>query len=104
MSFVDRMKKIIQKSLEDSPVSSEQQLIKTKEYGKKNFLIRDISRLEKAMENKFIIIGNEVYSALMEKHLGTIDKETPEIKDILLDIMNLEKLISAKKILLKKVD
>ncbi|MBN2531510.1 MAG: hypothetical protein JXB88_01395 [Spirochaetales bacterium] len=104
MNFADRMKEIIQRSLTNKKVFSEQASEKAKGFGQKGMLYHEISELEKDIENKFLNIGNEVYAALMIKEKKAINKNSIEIKDILLEIMHLEKIIGEKELLLKQAD
>ncbi|MBN2439936.1 MAG: hypothetical protein JXJ04_01265, partial [Spirochaetales bacterium] len=67
MDFLDRMKEIIQKNLENQKVLSEQASEKAKGFGKLGLLYHELSELEKDVQNKFLIVGNEVYSALIKK-------------------------------------
>lgn len=104
MNFADRMKEIIKRSLANKKVFSEQASEKAQGFGKKGILYHEISELEKDIENKFLIIGNEVYVTLMKKEKRTMTKNSLEIKDTLLEIVFLESLIVEKELLLKQVD
>ena len=104
MDFLDRIKEVIRKNLENKMVFSEQASEKAKGFGQKGILCHEINALEKDIENKFLIIGNEVYSVLMKKKQSNISKNTIGIKDILLEIVNLEELIFEKELCLKQLD
>jgi len=104
MDFLDRMKEVIRKNLENKKIFSEQASEKVKGFGQKGVLYHEINVLEKNIENKFLIIGNEVYSALMKKKQSSVSKDTIWIKDILLEIVDLEKLIFEKELCLKQLD
>lgn len=104
MNFADRMKEIIQKSLENNRDFSEQAMGKTKEFGKKSILFYKIYKLKKNIDNNLLMVGNEVYSVLIKKKQSTVSRNTPVIKEILLEIMNLEKMILEKEHIMQQLD
>jgi hypothetical protein len=104
MGFSEQMKEIMQKSFESTKSFLAKAAEKAKEVGEKGIIRYELNELEKEAENKFALIGSEVYSLLIEKKQHTISKNTPEIKDVLEELKKLEELMLKKQAELDVID
>lgn len=104
MNFSERMKEVMQKSVENTKSFLEKAAEKARELGEKGILTFELDRLGKEAENKFALVGSEVYSLLIEKDQQTINKNTPEIKDVLMEITKLEEEMLKKQQELEAID
>lgn len=104
MNFTERMKEIMKKSFENTLSLMEKASEKARELGEKGILNLELNKLEKDVERKFALVGSEVYSILIENNQQTISKNTPEIKDVLMEIKKLEELMLKKQQELESID
>ncbi len=61
-----------------------------------------ISKLERQAEERFTMIGTRIYDLLIKKERKSVSKGTPEIRDLLSGITDIEKSIDKKEKELKK--
>jgi hypothetical protein len=102
MSFFDRMKEALDKGVTTSKEVFDKTKKKAKDLGDMGALKLAISKLERQAEERFTIIGTRVYDLLVKKERKSISKGTPEIKDLLTEIADIEKSIDKKEKELKK--
>ena len=103
MTFVERMKKVLNQGLESTKEALDTAAEKAKEMGEKGVLRYEISRLEREAERKFAILGNDVYQVLVERGQQTVSKNTGEIKVLLEELGDLERRIRDKEASLKQI-
>ena len=103
MSFFERMRKVMNQGLSSTRDALEVAADKAKEMGEKGVLKYEIGRLEREAERKFSLLGSDVYRILISKGQSTVSKSTAEIKEVLEEILDLEKRIQDKEELLKEV-
>jgi phage terminase small subunit len=96
MAFWDKMKKAVKEGLETSKDVLEKAKDKTKELGEKGALKFEIMQLEKQAEKRFCKIGTHVYEVLVKDGQQKISKGTPEIKNLLQEIEEIENNIDQK--------
>ena len=96
MDFYERMKQAMTKGFETTRKGMEQATTKAKELGEKGVLKYEITRLEKEAERKFALLGGSVYRILSEKGQSTISQGTPEVKELLAEIKDLQQRIEEK--------
>jgi hypothetical protein len=104
MAFFERMKEIIDQGVENTKKVLNSAAEKAKELGEIGVLKYEISQLEKQVEKRFALLGGNVYSILVEKNKNTVTKSTPEIKELLDEINDIEKKIDEKEDSLKKIE
>ncbi len=102
MSFKDRMEKIINQSLSVSRDVFDKAKTKAKDLGDKGLLKYEIMQLEREEEKKFSALGTKVYDLLVRNNKNTISKNTPEIKELLAELKDLEDRIEKKEFQFKK--
>ncbi len=103
MSLKERIEKLIEKGVSTSKDVFEIAREKTKELKEKTVLKTEIRGLENEARNLFARLGTMVYGHLVEKGQNTVSKGTADIKDLLLEIKDLEKRIAEKEEELKKL-
>ena len=69
---------------------------KTKELGEKGVAKFEISQLERQAEKRFAQIGRHVYEVLVKEGQQTISAGTTEIKKLLNEVDEIEKMIDEK--------
>ncbi|RKX81872.1 MAG: hypothetical protein DRP57_11155 [Spirochaetes bacterium] len=102
MSFKDRMDKIINQGLSVSKEVLDKAKTKSKNLADKGVLKYEIMQLEKAEGKKFLELGGKVYELLVRSNRNTISKSTPEIKELLMELKDLESRAEEKETELKK--
>jgi hypothetical protein len=102
MNFAERMREVIRKNLIANNILVVQALEDADNFQNNANLEHEINHLEKNLENIVLRVGNEVYTLLIKKKQSTLSKNTGAIKDLLLEIMKLEKQIMEKELLLKQ--
>jgi hypothetical protein len=103
MDFYERMKQVMSKGVESTRKGVEQAAAKAKELGEKGVLKYEITRLEREVERRFALLGGSVYRILSEKGQGTISQGTPEVKELLVELKDLQKRIEDKEKMLSSV-
>jgi hypothetical protein len=103
MSFWDRMHKVIGQGIEASKLALDKAKDKAKELGEKGMLSYEIMQLEKLMENKIAELGTMTYDLAVEQGKTGLSKDTPEFKNIIAEIQEIEKKITGKEEALKKI-
>ncbi len=96
MDFYERMKQVMAKGLQTTRKGMEQAAAKARELGEKGVLKYEITRLESDVERKFAMLGSSVYRILSERGQGTISPGTPEVKELLAELQDLQKRIEDK--------
>ena len=96
MGFWERSKDLLNKGVMSSKDILEKTAEKTKELGEKGVAKFEIAQLEKQAENRFAKVGRHIYQILIKEGQQTVSKGTAEIKVLLKEIENLEKLIDKK--------
>ena len=96
MDFYERMKQAMSKGFETTRKGMEQAATKAKELGEKGVLRYEITRLEKEVERKFALLGGSVYRTLSEKGQSTISQGTPEVKELVAELKDLQQRIEEK--------
>ena len=81
----------------------EQAAVRARELGEKGVIKYEITRLEKEVERKLGLLGNQTYRLLVEKGQSSVSKGTADIKPIITEIQDLEKRIKEKEEALAQV-
>ncbi|NOY10436.1 MAG: hypothetical protein GXP33_16505 [Spirochaetes bacterium] len=102
MSFKNRMEKILNQSLSVSRDVFDKAKTKAKDLGDKGLLKYEIMQLEREEEKKFSALGTKIYDLLVRNNKNTVSKNTPEIKELLAELKDLEDRIDKKELQLKK--
>ncbi|UCB44907.1 MAG: hypothetical protein JSV25_11910 [Spirochaetota bacterium] len=102
MSFWDRMKEALEKGVSTSKEVFDKTKKKAKDLGDMGALKLAISKLERQAEERFSLIGTRVYDLLIKKERKSVSKSTPEIRDLLSEIIDIKKNINKKEKELKK--
>ena len=102
MSFKERMEKIINQGLAVSKEVLDKAKTKSKDLADKGVLKYEIMQLEKNEGKKFMELGGKVYELLVRDNKNTVSKSTAEIKELLLELKDLEDRIEEKEVELKK--
>jgi hypothetical protein len=103
MGFWERMKEVLDKSIETSKDVLEKARDKAKELGEKGMLKYEIMQLEKNAEKKIILLGTKIFELLVKEEKNSVSKGTPGVKEILEDLLNIEEKIDEKEESLKKL-
>ena len=96
MDFYERMKQVMSQGFETTRKGMEQAAAKARELGEKGVLKYEIVRLEKDVERKFALLGGSVYRLLAEKGQSTVSAGTPEVKELIADVKDLQRRIEEK--------
>ena len=96
MDFFERMKQVMGQGVETTRKGMEQAADKARELGEKGVLKYEIMRLEKEVERKFALLGSNVYRVLSDKGQSTISQGTPDVKELLGEIRDLQGRIEDK--------
>jgi len=103
MGFWERMKEVLDKSIETSKDVLIKAKEKAQELGEKGVLKYEIMQLEKNAEKKLALLGAKTFELLVKEEKSTISKSTQGLKEILEDIMNIEEKIDGKEEALKSL-
>jgi hypothetical protein len=103
MGFWERMKDVLDKSLETSKDVLEKARDKAKELGEKGVLKYEIMQLERNAEKKIVLLGTKIYELLVKEEKNSISKSTPGVKELLEELMNLEEKVDEKEEAMKKL-
>ncbi len=103
MGFWERMKEVLDKSIETSKDVLEKARDKAKELGEKGMLKYEIMQLEKNAEKKIILLGTKVFELLVKEEKSSVTKTTAGVKEILEDLHKIEEKIDEKEDSLKKL-
>ena len=103
MGFWDRMKEVLDKSIETSRDVLIKAKEKAQELGEKGVLKYEIMQLEKNAEKKLALLGAKTFELLVKEDKNTISKSTEGLKEILDDIKDIEEKIDGKEEALKKL-
>ncbi len=103
MSFWDRMKEIVDKGIETSKDVLGKAAEKAKELGDKGVLRFEIMQLEKQGERKLVQLGTFVFDLLVKQEKTSVSKSTQGVKEIIEELIQVEKKIDEKEEALKKV-
>ena len=103
MDFYERMKQVMHQGVEATRKGMEQAAEKARELGEKGVLKYEIMRLEKEVERRFAMLGGHAYRLLSEKGQGTISQGTPEVKELLAEVKDLQRRIEEKEKALAEV-
>ncbi|MBN1798028.1 MAG: hypothetical protein JW822_05605 [Spirochaetales bacterium] len=103
MGFWDRMKEVLDKSIETSKDVLIKAKEKAQELGEKGVLKYEIMQLEKNAEKKLALLGAKTFELLVKEDKNSISKSTQGVKEILEDIMNIEEKIDGKEEALKNL-
>ncbi len=103
MSFWDRMKEIVDKGIETAKDGLGKAAEKAKELGDKGVLRFEIMQLEKQGERKLIQLGTMVFDLLVKQEKSSVSKSTQGIKEIIEELVQVEKKIDEKEDALKKI-
>lgn len=96
MDFYERMKQVMVQGFEATRKGMEQAADKARELGEKGMLKYEIMRLEKEVERKFAMLGGNVYRLLSEKGRGSVSQGTPDVKELLVEVKDLQQRIEEK--------
>lgn len=103
MGFWDRMQEILDKSIETSKDVFDKAKEKAKELGEKGVLKYEIMKIEKQIQKKTTELGAKVFDIFSEEKQNSITKNSSGIKEIVLEISNLEKQLDNKEEALKNL-
>jgi hypothetical protein len=103
MGFWDRMKEVLDKSIETSKDVLIKAKEKAQELGEKGVLKYEIMQLEKNAEKKLALLGAKTFELLVKEDKNSISKSTQGVKEILEDIKDIEEKIDGKEEALKKL-
>lgn len=103
MGFWDRMQEILDKSIETSKDVFDKAKEKAKELGEKGVLKYEIMKVEKQIQKKTTELGAKVFDIFSEEKQNSITKNSGGIKEIVLEIANLEKQLNDKEEALKNL-
>jgi hypothetical protein len=103
MSFWERMKEVLDKSIETSKDVLAKAKEKAQELGEKGVLKYEIMQLEKNAEKKLALLGAKTFELLVKEEKNSISKSTQGVKEILEDIVNIENKIDEKEDAVKKL-
>jgi hypothetical protein len=103
MSFWERMREIVDKGIETSKDVLGKAAEKAKELGEKGVLKFEVMQLEKQGERKLLQLGTVVVDLLVKQDKASVSKGTPAVKEILEELVEIEKKIDEKEEALKKI-
>jgi hypothetical protein len=103
MSFWERMKEMVDKGIETSKDVLGKAAEKAKELGDKGVLRFEIMQLEKQGERKLIQLGTLVFDLLVKQDKSSVSKSTQGAKEIIEELVQVEKKIDEKEEALKKI-
>lgn len=96
MTFAEKMQGIIDKGVAASKDLASRAGEKAKELGAMGVLRLEIVQLQSHAEKLIAKLGNEVYRTLVDKNHTTVSRETPSIREILMEIEGLRDSIELK--------
>ena len=96
MDFFERMKQAVSQGVEATRKGMEVAGEKARELGEKGTLKFEIARLENDVARRLALLGGHVYRLLAEKGQSTVSKGTPEVKELLGEIGDLQVRIEEK--------
>jgi hypothetical protein len=102
MSFWERMKEAVDKGIETSKDVLGKAAEKAKELGEKGVLKLEIIHLEKQGEKKLTQLGTTVFDLLVKQDKNSVSKGTQGIKEIMDELVEIERQIDEKEEALKK--
>jgi hypothetical protein len=102
MSFWERMKEMVDKGVETSKDVLGKAAEKAKELGEKGVLKLELIHLEKQGEKRLAQLGASVFDLLVKQDKASVSKGSQGIKEILEDLVEIERKIDEKEEALKK--
>ena len=104
MDFMERLQKTMNEGLDTSRKVLQQARDKTLDLGDKGVLKFEILQLENQAEKLMGKLGAAVYKTFTEDENATINKNTPEIEQIINEITKVRERIAEKENLLKNIN
>jgi hypothetical protein len=104
MDFMQRLQETINEGLDTSRKVLQQARDRTLDLGDKGVLKFEILQLENQAEKLMSKLGTTVYKTFTEDENATINKNTPEVEQIINEITRIRERISEKEKLLKNID
>lgn len=96
MTFSERMKEVLEQGLDVTKDFASRASAKAQDIGERGMLMWDIKQLEIKAQKLLTKLGNETYTALIEKEQQTVDRDAAEFRKILEDIVNIKDQIEKK--------
>lgn len=96
MSFLDKMKETLNEGLNASRDIFLKAKDKAKELGEKGVINLEIMELKKQIEKLLAKLGTLTYDMLTSEGRQSISNKTPEVKEILEEIANLNEMTAKK--------
>lgn len=96
MAFSDKIKEFVEQSMAVSKDLLNKAGDKAKEWGEMGVLKMEIIQLRSQAQKLTAKLGAQVYETLVEKNQTSVTKDSPAIRDTLLQITTLEKQIDER--------
>jgi hypothetical protein len=102
MTFSERMKELADQSLTASKEIAAKVGAKAQELGERGILMLEIKQLENRAQKLINRLGNESYTAFVERDQANIDRNMPEFRVILDELSTVRETIEKKEAELKE--
>ncbi len=96
MKFSERMKELVDQGMAASKEFALKAGAKVQDLGERGILMVDIKQLEGRAQKLLTRLGNEAYTAFIERNQDALDKNAPEIDSILAEIVKIRDTIEQK--------
>jgi len=96
MTFSERMKELLDQGVAASKEFALKAGAKAQDLGERGILTLEVKQLESQAEKLLSRLGNEAYQTFVERNRKTLNRNTPEIEDILAEITTVRETIEHK--------
>ena len=104
MNFRERVQATINRGLQSSQELFDKAKEKAKDLGEKGVLKFEITQLDSQIEKLFAKLGTAAYRRLVEEGHNTLSQNTPDVKELLERIKEIQDRIEEKEKLLGEMD
>ena len=101
MTFSERMKELLEQGWDVTKDIAMKAGAKAQDLGERGMLMWDIKQLENKAQKLLTRLGNEAYVAFIDRDLASIERDNPEIKTTLDEIIHIKEQIEKKEFELK---